>query len=192
MVPMPFIDLTPQDKKNLLDIAQQSIDCGLKNNTPLPVDIDSYSHTLQTHCATFVTLNLKHQLRGCIGTLEAYQPLIKDVADHAFDAAFKDPRFPPVTASEQHQLDIHISILTPPELMIVKSEADLISQLQPGIDGLILEAGNHKATFLPAVWESLPNEYQFVQHLKLKAGLDTHYWSNDMQFMRYKTLSISR
>jgi len=184
------LNLSIEDKNTLLDIARQSIEYGLKNNTPLPVDIGSYSHTLQTHCATFVTLNLNHQLRGCIGTLEAYQPLVKDVADHAYAAAFNDHRFTPVTTDEQGQLDIHISILTPAEAMNVKSEEDLISQLQPGIDGLILKAGKHKATFLPSVWESLPDKYVFIQHLKLKAGLDKHFWSNDIQLQRYHTLSI--
>lgn len=184
------IELSQADKTTLLDIAQQSIGYGLKNNMPLPVDISTFNHILQTHCATFVTLNINHQLRGCIGTLEAYQPLVKDVADHAFAAAFQDPRFSPVTASEQDQLDIHISILTPPEAMSIKSEEDLLNQLTPNIDGLILEAGHHKGTFLPSVWESLPDKHQFLHHLKLKAGLSADYWNHDIRFMRYRTISI--
>ena len=190
MAPMPSIELTSEDHQILLDIARQSIESGLKNNNPLAVDPKTYNARLQTHCATFVTLNLNHQLRGCIGTLEAYQPLIKDVADHAFDAAFQDPRFPPVTAEENSRLDIHISMLTPPEDMIISSEEDLIQQLQPGIDGLILKSGHHQATFLPAVWESLPDKIQFVQHLKQKAGLDKHYWTDNIQFKRYHSVSI--
>ena len=187
---MPSIKLTENDSNTLLDIARQSIDYGLKNKHPLPVDASDYNPTLQTECASFVTLKLNQQLRGCIGTLQAYQPLVKDVAEHAFAAAFKDSRFLPVTDSEQSQLDIHISILTPAEDMHCTSEDDLLHQLQPGVDGLILKVGNHQATFLPAVWESLPDSRQFVQHLKQKAGLSSHFWSDDIQLQRYQTLSI--
>jgi uncharacterized protein len=190
MALMPSINLTEQGKKILLDIARQSIEFGLKNRQPLTIDINSYDHTLQSHYATFITLNINHQLRGCIGTLEAYQPLIKDVADHAYAAAFQDPRFSPVTPHEIDQLDIHISILTTPEIMNINSEEDLLNQLQPSSDGLILETGNHKATFLPAVWESLPDKHQFLRSLKLKAGLDANYWSDDIHFMRYQAVSI--
>lgn len=187
---MPSINLSAEDKNDLLVIARQSIQYGLTHSSPMKVDVQSYNRTLQTQCATFVTLNLEHQLRGCIGTLEAYQSLVKDVADHAFAAAFNDPRFKPVSSIEEPQLDIHISILTPAETMHCNSEEDLLQQLQKGIDGLILKSGHHQATFLPAVWETLPDSRQFVQHLKIKAGLDKNFWSKDIQLQRYHTLSI--
>jgi len=187
---MHSIELTQNDKNTLLDIARQSIEYGLKHKMPLPININEYSAELKQHLATFVTLNINHQLRGCIGTLKAYQSLITDISEHAFAAAFKDPRFSPVTETEYNQLDIHISILMPPEDMHCISENDLLQQLQPGIDGLVLKSGSHQATFLPAVWENLPDPREFVQQLKLKAGLNKTFWSTDIQLQRYYTISI--
>ena len=187
---MASINLNAQDKQVLMDIAQQSIQHGLLHATPLKVDASRYNHTLQTQCATFVTLELDHQLRGCIGTLNAYQPLIKDVAEHAFAAAFKDPRFLALNTSEAAKIDIHISVLTPATAMQCHSEDDLLQQLQVGVDGLILKEGSHQATFLPSVWETLPKARDFVQHLKIKAGLNKNYWSQDIQWQRYHTLPI--
>lgn len=190
MAPMSSIELQPDEKTILLDIARRSIDYGLERGKPLPVNPADYSETLRKPAATFVTLHINHQLRGCIGTLQAHQPLISDVAEHAFAAAFNDSRFPPLCKTEAADLDIHISILTPATAMSFTSEKDLISQLQPGIDGLIMEEGYHKGTFLPSVWESLPNAQDFLQHLKLKAGLSKSYWSNSIKVSRYTTVSI--
>lgn len=187
---MSFTEPGREDRQTLLDIARQSIKHGLKKGTPLAVDPTQYSETLQTKAATFVTLHIHGELRGCIGTLEAYQPLITDVAQHAFDAAFKDPRFPPLGESEEPLLDIHISILTPAEPLEFSSQQDLLRQLNPGEDGLILEADHHRGTFLPAVWESLPRPEDFLHHLKLKAGLPGSYWGDDMKVSRYRTVSI--
>ncbi len=190
MAPMSFIELRPDEKTRLLDIARQSINYGLQHGKPLPVNPADFSKTLQQQAATFVTLQINHQLRGCIGTLNAHQPLVTDVAEHAFAAAFQDSRFPPLRETEASDLDIHISILTPATEMSFTSEADLIRQLKPGIDGLILEDGFHRGTFLPSVWESLPEPKDFLQHLKLKAGLPRHYWSNSIKVSRYTTVSI--
>lgn len=187
---MSFTELSEHEKNTLLDIARESIAYGLKQGKPLPLNLSDYSTLLQQPAATFVTLQRFHQLRGCIGTLQAHQPLIQDVAEHAFAAAFRDGRFPPVAASEVPDLDIHISILTPATPMSFMSEDDLIGQLQPGSDGLILEEGFHKGTFLPSVWDSLPEARDFLQHLKLKAGLPKSYWSNTVRVSRYRTLSI--
>ena len=141
--------------------------------------------------ATFVTLNKFGELRGCIGHLEAIQPLIADVAENAFNAAFRDPRFQPVTASEFGDLEVHISVLSPPEPMVFTSEADLLRQIRPGIDGLILEDGAYRGTFLPSVWEQLPDPAQFLAHLKMKAGLPPNYWSDTLKVSRYTTESFS-
>lgn len=187
---MSFTDLTTDEKTTLLDIARESINYGLKHGKPLPVNAADYSPTLQQDAATFVTLNINHQLRGCIGTLQAHQALIKDVSEHAFAAAFHDSRFPPLTTMESTKLDIHISILTPATAMSFTSEEDLIHQLQPGVDGLILEDGFHKGTFLPSVWESLPSAKDFLQHLKIKAGMGKNDWSNNIKVSRYRTVSI--
>jgi len=187
---MSFTNLTDDEKKSLLETARKSIEYGLLHQRALPVALNEFSEALQTHGASFITLNLNKQLRGCIGTLEAHQPLITDVAEHAFDAAFKDPRFPPLTKKESDQLEIHISILTPSEEINFTSEKDLLTQLQPGVDGLILQADYHKATFLPSVWEQLTTPEDFLNHLKLKAGLGMHDWPKGIQFSRYKTVSL--
>jgi len=188
---MSFTKLNEADKKTLLDVAKKSIYHGLKNQCALPVDLNAYNQLLNEHGASFVTLNLNHQLRGCIGALDAFQPLVKDVSEHAYAAAFKDPRFPPVTQKEFENLEVHISVLTKSTAIDFTDEKDLQGQLQPGIDGLILTDGVHKATFLPSVWEQLPQPEDFLNHLKLKAGLEKNYWSNNIVVLRYQTISFS-
>ncbi|WP_223846857.1 AmmeMemoRadiSam system protein B [Bifidobacterium rousetti] len=125
--------------------------------------------------ASFVTLTEHGDLRGCIGTLEAYRPLGRDVADHAVDAASRDPRFTPVTPREYPLLDVEVSVLSRPEPIAVRSRAELESTLNPGEDGLILTDGRgRRATFLPQVWEQLPDPHDFVSHLLAKAGISPH------------------
>jgi AmmeMemoRadiSam system protein A len=141
--------------------------------------------------ATFVTLQKHQQLRGCIGMLEAVRPLVEDIVENAFAAAFKDRRFLPLEVDEWDELDIHLSLLTPAEPIIFHSEQDLLNQLQPRIDGLILEAGYHRGTFLPSVWEQLPEPAAFLRHLKQKAGLASDYWSDNIKVYRYQTEIIS-
>ncbi len=187
---MSFTELSEHDKQLLHSLARASIAHGLSTGQPLKVTPGDYPEHLRTDGASFVTLNLNQQLRGCIGSLSAYQPLLQDIAQHAFDAAFRDPRFPAVSEAESAKLDIHISILTPAEPMQFSDEADLLEQIKPGEDGLILESGYHKGTFLPSVWEQLPQPRDFLAHLKLKAGLDKQYWSDDIKVSRYKTLSF--
>jgi AmmeMemoRadiSam system protein A len=177
-------------RNTLLQLARDSIHYGLEHGEPLPVDTASFDEQLQRNGAAFVTLQINHQLRGCIGSLEAFQPLVEDIAHNAFAAAFRDPRFPMVSADEIDQLDIHISILTPAQEMTFHSEQDLLDQLRPGIDGLILEYGSHRGTFLPSVWESLPERRDFFDHLKMKAGLTADFWSDDVRVSRYETESI--
>ena len=187
---MQFTDITPQDRLALLNTARDSINYGLLHNTVLPVELGDYSPLLQSKGASFVTLNIRQQLRGCIGTLEAYQPLITDVSQHAFDAAFQDPRFAPVSKIEIEQLEIHISILTPAEPIEFSSEQDLLRQLEPGKDGLIIEDSSHRATFLPSVWEQLPEPVDFLDHLKAKAGLGKSDWHSEMRASRYHAISV--
>ena len=174
----------------LLQLARDSILYHLEQGRPLPVDCKAYPEHLRVHRASFVTLHLQRQLRGCIGTLEAYQPLVVDVANNAQAAAFSDPRFPPLSSAEYPYLDIHISILSPPEPMCFSSEHDLLAQLRPNVDGLILKAGRHRGTFLPSVWESLPNPHDFLLHLKYKAGLPADYWTDEVEVLRYTAESI--
>jgi AmmeMemoRadiSam system protein A len=178
--------LTKPQQDLLLNLAKESIAHGLKKGRPLSIKAADYADELQVPRATFVTLEINKQLRGCIGMLEATRPLVLDVVENAFAAAFRDPRFPPLSEIEYADLDIHISILTPSEPMSFSSEEDLIRQLQPGVDGLIMQEGWQRGTFLPSVWESLPEPKQFLQHLKQKSGLPSHYWSNTLKVYRYR------
>lgn len=179
--------LTTSERDTLLKVARMSIAHGLQHHQALPVDANAYPTGLQPVRATFVTLEIKNQLRGCIGTLVAYQPLVQDVANHAYAAAFTDPRFPPVNTAQFPQLEIYISVLSPSEPLPVQSEEDLLNQLRPGQDGLILRFEERRATFLPAVWESLPDPAMFLRQLKLKAGLPLDFWSSKLHIERYTT-----
>ena len=190
MALMSFTNLNAVEKNILLETAKQSITYGLQNQCAPPVELSEFSERLQATGATFVTLNLNQQLRGCIGTLEAHQALIADVSEHAYAAAFEDPRFPTVSEREIEQLEISISILTPPTPVSFTSEKDLLKQLRPGVDGLILQSGFHKATFLPAVWDQLKIAEDFLNHLKIKAGLNTNDWPDDVRISRYETIHI--
>lgn len=135
--------------------------------------------------AAFVTLTRDGQLRGCIGTLEAHRPLIEDLEHNARAAAFSDPRFPPLAEDELARTDVEVSLLSRPEPMRFTDEAEALSQLRPGVDGVILEAGWHRATFLPQVWEQLPEPAEFMAQLKRKAGLAADYWSDEVRLSRY-------
>ncbi|MCC6134365.1 MAG: AmmeMemoRadiSam system protein A [Candidatus Contendobacter sp.] len=177
--------LSKPDRVTLLDVARASIRHGLDHGQALPVHLEDYPETLRVPRATFVTLDIGGQLRGCIGALAAYQPLVQDVAAHAYAAAFEDPRFPELRVDELPKLDLHISVLSPPELLQFGSEAELLAQLRPGVDGLILQFRHHRSTFLPSVWEQLPDPYIFLAQLKQKAGLPLDFWSPELQAERY-------
>jgi len=181
-----------EDRENLLHTAAAAIDYGLasRHKHRIDLDLNAFNPTLQQHRASFVTLTIEQQLRGCMGTLEARQPLVLDVAYNAHSAAFKDPRFPPLTQTERDLLHIKISVLNPPCALRFTSEQELLEIINPGEDGLILEAGGHRATFLPSVWEQLPEKSQFWIHLKRKAGLSDNYWSKQIQVSRYTTESF--
>ena len=180
------MSLTKANQQLLLKLAKNSSQHVFKTGRPLKINLNDYPAELTERRATFVTLQIHHQLRGCIGMLEPVRPLVEDIAENAFSAAFKDPRFPPLKTDELDELDIHLSILTPAEPILFNSEQDLISQLKPGIDGLILEEGHRRGTFLPSVWESLPESKQFLRHLKQKAGLPSDYWSKNIHIYRYQ------
>jgi hypothetical protein len=135
--------------------------------------------------ATFVTLNLHGRLRGCIGSLEAHRPLIDDVRHNAVAAAFRDPRFPPLSIAEFTEVKIEVSLLSPPERISFKNEKDALAQLHPGQDGVILEYGRSRATYLPQVWAQLPQPVDFIGNLKEKAGLSADFWSDDIHLFRY-------
>ncbi len=176
-------------KQQLLQLAGESIKKGLCGET-LAVSATDYPEPLRVLRATFVTLHIEAQLRGCIGTLEARRTLVEDVAGNAWSAAFRDPRFSALTWPEYERLDVHISILSPPEPLQFSSEEELLAQLRPRVDGLIIEEGYNRGTFLPSVWEQLPEPREFLRHLKRKAGLHPDYWSSRIRVQRYTTESI--
>lgn len=175
----------------LLQLARGSIEYGFSHREPLPIDDSRLSAALAEPAATFTTLRRDGELRGCCGTLEAERPLAADVAYSAFRAAFRDPRFEPLGRSELVVVRLEVSVLSPLETMSVASERDLIAQLSPGTDGLVIVAGGRQATFLPKVWESLPEPRKFLAALRIKCGLPGDYWSEQLEFQRYRTTTYS-
>lgn len=182
--------LSAQDRRTLLDLAYASIESGLHGNN-LRVDPAEHSPSLQQTGASFVTVKVADELRGCIGSIEPRRVLVVDVVKNAYSAAFSDPRFAPLTMEEFEHLRTHISVLGPCQAIAFTSEEDLLQQLRPGIDGVILEEGACRATYLPSVWKALPDRREFLSQLKLKAGLSKDYWSASMTVKRYTTESIS-
>lgn len=179
------------EREMLLKAAHDSIEQMLTTHRAMTIDLAKYPAHLQQNGACFVTLHLLDQLRGCIGSLIAHQPLIVDIIQNAYNAAFSDPRFMPVTLNEWPKVTLEISVLSKPQAMHFASEADLIQQLRPGIDGLIISDHGNRGTFLPSVWEQLPDPAVFLQHLKHKAGLPTDYWSNTLTVENYTAELIS-
>ena len=179
-----------EEKEQLLEIAKYSIRYGLSNGRAPEIILTNLSAPLREKRASFVTLKIKSMLRGCIGSLTAIQPLALDVANNAFSAAFEDNRFPPLTQKEFPDLKIHISILNPAERLKFADEKELIEQIRPGIDGIILKDKTKRATFLPSVWEGLPDPNEFIEKLKIKAGLTATHFSETMEVYRYTAESI--
>jgi len=175
----------------LLSVAEASIDHGLDRGAPLPVSEDDYPAVLRTERATFVTLLDGHGgLRGCIGSIEAHRAVVADVSANAYAAAFEDPRFPPLSRRERASLSCKLSVLTPPEPLDCDSEADLLTRLQPGIDGVLIESAKGRGTFLPAVWEQIDDPAEFWHALKRKAGLAPDAFPGDLRVYRYRAESI--
>ena len=146
---------------------------------------DESAPWLQEPGATFVTLTQRGGLRGCIGSLTAQRPLLEDLKGNAYAAAFLDPRFPPLTPDELDATEVEVSLLSPTEPMTFRDEGDALSQLRPGVDGVLLEWDGYRGTFLPQVWEQLPEPEDFMAHLKRKAGLLTDFWSPKIRLSRY-------
>jgi uncharacterized protein len=177
--------LNEEDRRTLLQIARQTLEYGVKTGDLMPMDLKSYPAHLLEERATFVTLKLHGKLRGCVGMIQAVQPLVVDVAHSAYAAAFRDRRFLPLKPAELKDLDIHISILTPLEEIEFTSEEDLLEKLRPGLDGLTLEDRMYRGAFLPVMWEELPDRREFLAHLKIKAGLSPQYWSDTIRVFRF-------
>lgn len=169
----------------LLQLARDAIDERL-GEPPTPTSNLDTVPELKEPGATFVTLMQDGNLRGCIGSLEPRRSLAEDVRENACNAAFRDPRFPPLTDEEWARTTVEVSLLTPSQPIRFKDEADALAQLRPGIDGVVFTAGFRRSTFLPQVWEQLPEPSEFMAHLKKKAGLPADYWGPDVQLERYE------
>ena len=141
--------------------------------------------------ATFVTLTQHGELRGCIGTLEARRALRQDVEENTRNAAFRDPRFAPLAAAELDVTRIEVSLLGVPAPLPIAGEDDLLQRLRPGVDGVVLAFRGRRATFLPQVWESLPEPREFIAALKHKAGLATGFWHDEVRVSRYAVSKFS-
>ncbi|MEX0717492.1 MAG: AmmeMemoRadiSam system protein A [Planctomycetaceae bacterium] len=200
------VEISDEERHLLLDVAEASIDQTLRGEPSgdarrndgrraefrFPLSSEDVPPALRDRLATFVTLRIGGDLRGCMGSLEAIEPLVENVARNAIAAAFRDPRFSPLTSAEFDLIDIHLSILSRPEPIEFADESELLSRVRPGIDGLILIEGDRRGTLLPAVWEQLSDPCEFVSTLKRKAGLASDHWSDTLRVLRYTARSLAR
>ncbi|MFZ2393098.1 AmmeMemoRadiSam system protein A, partial [Rhodoferax sp.] len=177
--------LTNEHGPLLLQIARSAISNKLGQAVALPEPSSQAADVLQAAGASFVTLNQQGQLRGCIGSLQAHRPLMVDVQANAIAAALHDPRFAPLRLVELEITTVEVSVLSAMQPMPFSSEADALAQLRPGVDGVVFEFGHYRSTFLPQVWEQLPNARQFMAHLKHKAGLAPDFWAAEVRLQRY-------
>ena len=178
--------LSAAQGQQLIRLARSSLSQHILGAAPEQIDTQAF----QNLGASFVTLTQQGQLRGCIGSLQAHRPLAHDVQTNALAAALHDPRFPPVSEQELPNLQVEVSVLTAPQPMQHANESHALWQLRPGIDGLIFEAmvngQSHRSTYLPQVWEQIPEPRAFLAHLKVKAGLPFDFWSSEVKLSRYE------
>lgn len=168
--------LTTDEKKILLRLARRSIELAVARQPLPPLALEDYPPRLRELGASFVTLTKNGSLRGCIGSLEPYQPLVQDVCEHAAAAALDDYRFPPVVAFEVSHLLIEVSRLTTPQPLEYQNPGELLEKLRPGLDGVVIRDGVPRATFLPQVWDKLPAAEDFLAHLCQKMGAPPDLW----------------
>ncbi len=168
--------LTHEEKQTLLQLARQALESGVRGLPLPPLDVASLTPALRTEGASFVTLTVHGNLRGCIGALEPYQSLAEDVREHAVGAALEDYRFPTVQESELGKIEIEVSRLTIPVPLEYIDASDLLSKLHPGKDGVILRDGFRRATFLPQVWEKIPDPASFLENLCYKMSAPPDSW----------------
>lgn len=168
----------------LLPLARAAIAREFGRTHPVPAD----AAWLAERAASFVTLTCEGKLRGCIGTLRAHRPLAEDVTANAVAAAFRDPRFKPLTVNEFHVVHVEVSVLSVLEPLTFSDEQDALAQLRPGTDGVVFQYGHHSGTFLPQVWESFAQPAEFMAHLKYKAGLPPDFWDREVKLSRYTVI----
>lgn len=168
--------LSSSERKILLETAREAIQRAAAGEKQAQIPLEAQPENLITDGASFVTLTLNGRLRGCIGVMEAFQPLIQDVQDHAVDAAMSDYRFRPVSREELPLINIEISYLTPLKALAYSNADELCRTLRIGVDGVLIKAGGRSATFLPQVWEQLPTPEEFLSHLCTKMGAARDLW----------------
>jgi AmmeMemoRadiSam system protein A len=169
-------ELDPKERRILLEIARRTLQDACRGEKPAPLKLEDYPPALREIESAFVTLTKKGTLRGCVGSIEASQPLVQEVRERAIGAGFQDYRFPPLTVSELDQIEIEISRLTKPQRLEYETPQELLEKLHPGKDGVILRHSYHRATFLPQVWDQLPDKELFLSRLCLKMGLTENAW----------------
>lgn len=189
---------TAQDKAllarhgaGLLQLARESIALRVRKGSVLAVEPLDHPPELRALRATFVTLNQEGALRGCVGSAVAWRVLVADVAENAAAAAVEDPRFAPLAVDQIETIKISLSLLSTSVRIHARDEAELLAQLEPGRDGLILHESRHSALFLPQVWQHLPEPRQFLAQLKAKAGLPENHWSSGFEFRRFTCISVA-
>jgi len=168
--------LSPDDKRWLLKVARAALHAAAHGEPFLPVDTTQLSPAVQTPACCFVTLTQRDQLRGCMGGLRAERPLYDEVQERTAQSALQDFRFPPVTPAEVPEIEIEISVLTEPQRLTYAKPEDLLHLLRPNVDGVVLAQGVRRATFLPQVWDRVPDPHQFLSMLCEKMGVPPSTW----------------
>lgn len=168
--------LTAEEKQILLRLAREALEHGVRGWKLPALDLSSLPERLRADGASFVTLTIGGMLRGCVGALEPYQPLAEDVREHAIAAALEDFRFPPVRPEELEHIRIEVSVLTRPQPLEYETPEDLLTRLRPRVDGVLLQDGLRRATFLPQVWEKIPDPAEFLDNLCYKMGAEPGLW----------------
>jgi AmmeMemoRadiSam system protein A len=188
---MESFELTSEEQKQLLELSREAMEKGVWGERIDPLDLSTFPEALRRIAATFVTLTKEGNLRGCIGTLEARKPLIEDAREHAVAASLQDFRFPPVQPGELPQIRMEISILTPMQRLDYENPEDLVHKLRPGVDGVVLQDGIRRATFLPQVWRTVPNTEDFLSSLCAKMGASQDLWRlKPLDVFTYQVMEI--
>jgi AmmeMemoRadiSam system protein A len=178
--------------ERLVDVADRAVVAGLHDRPRVVPDPADFPADLRQRLGAFVTLTVRGELNGCIGSIQGEEPLGVSVARHAWSAAFSDPRLPPLRWSDYESLEIEVSVLSPLTTIPAGSRTELLSALRPGTDGLLIGAGARRAVFLPSVWDQLPSAETFVEHLFRKAGLAPTMWPGDLRASRFTAQKIRR
>ncbi len=191
MLPMRCMKIDPDKGRLLLQLALQSIEYGIAHGRVMEIDTAGLVPQLRQPLACFLTLTEGGNLRGCTGALEPTMALAEHVVEAAYATAFRDPRFAALREAELDRLELELAVLGPLQRLGVATEDELIDILEPQVDGLVLEADGRRATFLPKVWEQLPDPREFLRHLRRKAGLPETGWPADLRVSRYGTTTFS-